>query len=152
MPRRKFIWESHPHCGLSICVSVCTPGAPHFFSTRPSDCNQICGLIRESFEPKQNWPTPGGSRGVGKFKRPGKFHELPRKSILFLGSFRGQNFKVTWSIKFKKVSRECSYPERLHKYSGWSRVIRGWREGGVGGGGKGKGRRRQGGRGPSEAG
>ena len=36
-----------------------------------------------------------------------------------------------------KVSRECSYPERLHNYSGQSRVIRGWREGGRKGGRKG---------------
>ena len=63
-----------------------------------------------------------------------------------------------------KVSRECSYPERLHKYSGRSRVIRGWKEGGAGleggreggrkGGADGREKRRgpTGVRGPSEAG
>ena len=80
-------------------------------------------------------PTPGGPASRGglggqHFKKCGKFHELPRKSIKKNspekitktcnphptpsdgGGGRGENFKV---------SRECSYPER-------SRVIRG-REG-----------------------
>ena len=33
--------------------------------------------------------------------------------------------------KFQSNFRESNYPERLHKYSGRSRVIRGWKEGGA---------------------
>ena len=41
------------------------------------------------------------------------------KKIIPVGNFRRPNFQ------------ESNYPERLHKYCGRSRVIRGWKEGGA---------------------
>ena len=97
-----------------VCLSVCTPP----FSTRQSNRNQIwhtySGRYRTHSQLKQIWPTPpqggpmGGFRGlfinpggggrVGVFggsknKKFGKFHELPRKSIIFIKTLVGVGWK-----------------------------------------------------------
>ena len=96
-----------------VCVCVCLSVylyPPPFFSTRPSDCNQIWhaynmwidpGIIRakNKFEP----PHPRRSQGVSQIQKSGKCHELSRKSIKKVnphptgggrgfGSFRDQKF------------------------------------------------------------
>ena len=78
----------------------------------------------------KTWWVGGSFRGKNFNKSSGNFMNCREKSIHFF------NPPPQWGVivqkleasSFKKVSRECSYPERWR-----SRVIRGWRKGGADG-------------------
>ena len=98
---------------VSLCVSVCVTVPPPLFDTTvwlQRNLAHICGLVWESFEPKQIRPTPPqrvpwGILGGQQFKGPGnvmnrtdintKNYPPPRGGS---GCFRGKQFKCPGNV------------------------------------------------------